>query len=403
MEEVASPSYEMPGFGDLSNLSPEKLQELETVLTSILALPVARETYAQIIDGTPTRTPYSNDIKAFRSHLMETIIVSDNSKPSDRAMQQYEEIRTAFAPQGLKMELKARTPSLITHLVKPNSAQLVQNYQNALPGSREHLLRLLEIVAASVNALAGMIYASFHPDTNIKPPEPPQGHYWQFRLTDHFYVDFYHTNYQRFKPFPFGLLNVVGYWAEAELFGGVVLFERAESGSEVHLIYLSSGKTYANEHQIINAFLHPQTTADAFHLSENQLKCFANLGRAGDVAKIAGAETVLPFAKEPDARIEPTFVRAGEAPLRIYKNEYDKPPVSHLPAYEEKCVKTGDEGLGVLFDEAMRIVKEKGWDQYSRTNPALFELQPSVRDAYSARDEASSSKEGSPSATKKHP
>ena len=190
------------------------------------------------------------------------------------------------------------------------------------------------------------------------PPEPPAGHFWQFRRTDHFYVDFYHTNYRRFEDFPFGLLNVVGYWAEAELFGGVVLFERVESSSEVSLIPPSSGNLDTDEYQFTNAFLHPQTAAHAFQLSQKQLKCFADLGIAGDAAKIASAEAVLPFVKETDARIELTFARVGEAPLQIYKNEYDKPPLSYPPLNSD-CVKLQDE----KFDEAMKIVKENGWDK----------------------------------------
>lgn len=110
MGRIESNADKMPIFGDLTNLSHEKLRELETLLNSILALPVARETYAQIIDGTPIRTPYSEDIKALRSNLRETIIVNDNSKPSDQAMQLYEEIRTKFAPQTLKIDLKVGTP-----------------------------------------------------------------------------------------------------------------------------------------------------------------------------------------------------------------------------------------------------------------------------------------------------
>lgn len=327
MEELGSISNLMSRFGDLSNLRAEKLQELETVLASILTLPVARETYAKIIDGILIRTPRSENTKASRS-----LIVTDNLKPSDEAMRQYEEMRTTFTPQGLKIDLQVRTlPLRILYLIKSNVTQLTQKYQNALPGSREHLLRLLEIAAASVNAWAGMIYASFHPDTNIMPPEPPEGHEWQFRMTDHFYVDFYHTNYRLFDNYPFGLLNVVGYWAEAAILGGVVLFERVESGSEVQLISLSSNKTYANEHQIINAFLHPQKASHAFQLSEKQLKCFADLGIAGGAAKIAGAGTVLPFAKDLGARMELTFEEAWEGPLRIYKNEYDIPPVSYCP------------------------------------------------------------------------
>ncbi|KAL9133230.1 MAG: hypothetical protein Q9175_005589, partial [Cornicularia normoerica] len=132
---------------------------------------------------------------------------------------------------------------------------------------------------------------------------------------------------------------------------------------------------------IINAFLHPQTAAYAFQLSINQLKYFADLGTAGDAAKIAGAETVLPLAKEPDARIGFTFVGAVETPLRIYKNEYDKPPLSYLQAHSS-CMKRQDERLAVSFDEAMKIVKENGWDKEPRTYAALLQDRPSLRDVY---------------------
>ena len=87
-----------------------------------------------------------------------------------------------------------------------------------------------------MHALAGMIYASSHRDMDVKPPEPREGHYYQFEGTDQFYVNFYHTRYRHFEDYPFGLLNVVGYWAETELLGGVVLFERGQSNSEVHSI-----------------------------------------------------------------------------------------------------------------------------------------------------------------------
>lgn len=93
----------------------------------------------------------------------------------------------------------------------------------------EHDLRLLDFAAASVNALGAMIFASFHPEVDFRP----QRGFADFYGTNHFYVDFYHTGYQRFEKFPFGLLNVVGYWAETQIFGGVLLFNRGESGCEV--------------------------------------------------------------------------------------------------------------------------------------------------------------------------
>lgn len=123
---------------------------------------------------------------------------------------------------------------IIVHLPRVNSAQVAQNHQDPPPGSRENPLRLLQAAAASVHALAGIVYEPKHKDMDIKPPEPPGGYLRRFHTTDGYYVNFYHTDYKRFEDYPFGLLNVVGYWAEAELFGGVVLFERGAGGSGVH-------------------------------------------------------------------------------------------------------------------------------------------------------------------------
>lgn len=37
---------------------------------------------------------------------------------------------------------------------------------------------------------------------------------------------FLHRNYQDFKQYPNEVADIVGYWAEAQIFGGVVLFDR---------------------------------------------------------------------------------------------------------------------------------------------------------------------------------
>ena len=267
-----------------------------------------------------------------------------------------------------------------------------------MPGSHEYLLRLLEITAASLHALAGMLYASHHRDTNIRPPEPREGHDYQFRGTDHFYVDFYHTYYKRLNDYPFGLLNVVGYWAEAEILGGVVLFERGQFGSEVQLIAPCYGKNFAKTYQIINAFLQPQAKTHAFQLSQNQLKCFANLSIRGDAAKTVGGDQVLPFAQEPHARKECTFVTdEDEAPLRIYKNEYDKQPVA--PAgMNSNCVVKMDSKEGKRGEETMRIIEEKGWNKPPPTPSKLSQDTSSTQGTHqpeSSKDRAPPSRTSS--------
>lgn len=122
---------------------------------------------------------------------------------------------------------------------------------------------------------------------------------------------------------------------------------------------LNFGTTFANRYQIVNAFLHPQRSSRAFQLSVGQLESFANLGRPIDAARSADAETVLPFAKEANARTELTFGSEGEPPLRIYKNEYDTPPFSPLPVRSSCVIRTGDP-RAPSWEETMNIMKEKG-------------------------------------------
>lgn len=44
---------------------------------------------------------------------------------------------------------------------------------------------------------------------------------------------FFNRNYMNVKDYPFGISNMAGYWAEDRIFGGVVLFDRGDSGKEV--------------------------------------------------------------------------------------------------------------------------------------------------------------------------
>jgi len=44
---------------------------------------------------------------------------------------------------------------------------------------------------------------------------------------------FYHPSYQAFDQYPNGISDVVGYWAETKILGGVMIFDRGQSGTEV--------------------------------------------------------------------------------------------------------------------------------------------------------------------------
>jgi hypothetical protein len=49
---------------------------------------------------------------------------------------------------------------------------------------------------------------------------------------------FYHHSYLCHTQYPCGVADIVGYWAEAKLFGGVVLFDRGESGTDLSLVQI---------------------------------------------------------------------------------------------------------------------------------------------------------------------
>ena len=118
-----------------------------------------------------------------------------------------------------------------------NSLKLVQAYQDAPPDSEQHKLRLLEITAAALHTFAGAMYGVLHPEMSLKPDSPPL--YSPESGDEPWFVEFYNTSYWcGYQRYPYGLLDVVGYWAETQFFGGVLLFERDKLTSEVPLSHL---------------------------------------------------------------------------------------------------------------------------------------------------------------------
>lgn len=59
----------------------------------------------------------------------------------------------------------------------------------------------------------------------------PQDRTEQINLPPHTW--FWHYEYFDHTQYPQGVADVVGYWAETQVFGGVVLFDRGETDEEV--------------------------------------------------------------------------------------------------------------------------------------------------------------------------
>jgi hypothetical protein len=208
---MASPNARNPSKITVSNLTGDHLSTFENVLSSILSTDLAQLTYSQIIDGLPVRDVW-NAYACRRSDIDEHV------EPCSEAIEVWKAFRDSF--QSHTLQFASRT---------------VQGYQNTTPGTKYFNVRLLELVAVACHDTAALLYqitkggVGKHAERSPGPtildydgvPYPPIP------------TDFYHTEYRDWEQYPQGVADMVGYWAEFELFGGVVLFDRGDSEVEV--------------------------------------------------------------------------------------------------------------------------------------------------------------------------
>lgn len=90
-------------------------------------------------------------------------------------------------------------------------------------------MHLLELAAIAIHDIAGNLFAAFtpdgEPDSKLMPPQ------FNGLVSLSTMLYFVSTSY------PKGSLDAVGYWAEVQIFGGVVVFDR---GSEEGARYVST-------------------------------------------------------------------------------------------------------------------------------------------------------------------
>ena len=99
----------------------------------------------------------------------------------------------------------------------------------------------MDLVAISFRQLAVLMYqlgGEFHQNEAHESllrdmlEEIPAEIYWERnKLPPRTF--FYNEYYRDFEQYPNGVADVVGYWAETQVFGGVVVFDRGESDTEV--------------------------------------------------------------------------------------------------------------------------------------------------------------------------
>lgn len=93
-------------------------------------------------------------------------------------------------------------------------------------------MRLLEMLAVACHDIAALLHANT--ETGLR--REGQDAETRKAALEGRPMDSMHEDYSAWEQYPQGIADVVGYWAEYHLFGGVVLFDRGESGTDVNFV-----------------------------------------------------------------------------------------------------------------------------------------------------------------------
>ncbi|KAB8276399.1 hypothetical protein BDV30DRAFT_224422 [Aspergillus minisclerotigenes] len=250
----------------VNDLASEHLEAFTQALHKVISSQPTQRALAQVVDGIPTRTD-SNGWEFVKASLKR------KDDPSAESIQTVRAFQESFKVETLE-----------------SSSDVAQAYQDTSVGSRNFKLRLLEMVAISFHNITPM-------PGQIRNRVPhPRESTW-----------FYHSDYLDHDQYPLGVPDVVGYWAEKHVFGGVVLFDRGETGNECR-----------------DAFIYPDDEYRIFKLSGDQLDQFASLGaKRGPTDQNNDSVSPIPFqAERYTRRIEPE--EAME--MHIYRHLYESRP-----------------------------------------------------------------------------
>ncbi|KAK2763116.1 hypothetical protein FQN54_009751 [Arachnomyces sp. PD_36] len=287
----------------LADLEPERAAILRGVLSSLLRSDLVQNIFAQVIDGIPTESTYE-----FALTMRDDILS-----------------RTEPSQESTRRSLNICQSQEILDTVDLNST-VAQRYQDAVLFSPAFNLRLLELAAIAIHTIAGNLYAAFNPNGE---PEPSEVDEYTYRAKNA--ISLSTTWYVGFSRYPRGFLDVVGYWAELHIFGGVVVFDRGpEEESRNFVQYSAANHNSSKTTQSYAAYIHPKAPRQLYQLSESQLERFSSLGITHRVTteQVTVEEELeqhlvrLPFTLESDARRVDHI--AAFRDLNIYRDRYER-------------------------------------------------------------------------------
>jgi len=199
-------------------LDDEHERSLRRGVMNILSTDVAEVAFAQLFDGLPTEQSLRDSSPPLNGHPVFELRHSD---PCEGFLAKAREFRTRLDLSQLRF-----------------SQKLLLAFQNTEPESRDFHLRLVEVVVVACHQMAAHVFEldggahkhQLHRDW-LRGPEAER--WTEVRGYSPPPIAFFHEYYTESERYPRGLGDIAGYWAEGKIFGGVVVFDRGESDSEV--------------------------------------------------------------------------------------------------------------------------------------------------------------------------
>lgn len=206
---------------------------LVRAIANVLSSEIAASTYAQIVDGLPLR---DTALDVYRGCVCPRHpLLDEHDQLCPGVLEHTRALCRNFDANALEFDSQVGTLSTpqVMWLMLIFSNKLIHDYQSASPTSSAFTTRLIELVTRAVHQVAVWLYKQ---DTN-RHKKDALG-VWRPQKEDvrHFPPTFpstlfCHEWYRDYDQYPEGMADCVGYWAEARIFGGVVLFDRRERES----------------------------------------------------------------------------------------------------------------------------------------------------------------------------
>ncbi|EJT79390.1 hypothetical protein GGTG_04474 [Gaeumannomyces tritici R3-111a-1] len=213
-----------------SALDADHFLHFQLAIGNVLVTAVAQNAYAQIFDGLPTIQTWEAFLPPMRSHPIYEL---NHSVICEAALGKIREFGRTF-DAGRQLQFRR---------------QLLRAFNAAKVGSPEFDLRLVEMTAVACHSIAVRLFQTDDGVHKRKVHRDWLASEMQIQvLSQRFYsvplpeTPFSHRSYTAVEQYPDGEADMVGYWAECMIFGGVVVFDRGKSDSECNAVYFHDGR-----------------------------------------------------------------------------------------------------------------------------------------------------------------